>query len=78
MDISNLTEMFLALGGSQTTHLSHSGQVLYPLDHQGHFSVILLNPKDFICQTALTTNVAILYIMVRYPNNFIISQDVYW
>ena len=40
-----LTEKF-SLGGSQMTCLSHSGQVPKPLDHQGHLSVIVLNPKD--------------------------------
>ena len=37
-----MTEKLFALGGTQTQHLLHSGQVPYHLDHQGNCSVIAL------------------------------------
>ena len=51
----------LASVGSQTHASCIPGKCHNQLDHQGLFSVTVLNPKDYMGLMALTTTVAILY-----------------
>ena len=64
----------LASGGSWI-HICHiEDKHLNQLDHQGLFSINVLNPKDYVWPNGLDHHCG--HFVLRYPSSFIISLDV--